>query len=64
VLIQKGKVTKMFRGVDAIRFAEVAKKELYYFKMDADSCIDRVTYELDEPTSEEMVNKILFLLLL
>ncbi|XP_063830431.1 uncharacterized protein LOC135079754 isoform X2 [Ostrinia nubilalis] len=49
------KTTKVFRGVDAIRMAEVAKKEIYYFKMElGGACFDRPMYELDEPTPDEM----------
>ncbi|KAL0820142.1 hypothetical protein ABMA28_006076 [Loxostege sticticalis] len=49
------KITKVFRGVDALRLEVVAKKEIQYFKMElAGACFDRPKYELDEPTPDEM----------
>ncbi|XP_049701205.2 thioredoxin domain-containing protein 3 [Helicoverpa armigera] len=55
IFILNGKVTKVFRGVDSVRFAEVAKKELsYYRQLQAGVTLDRPVYELDEPTPDEM----------
>ncbi|XP_022837190.1 uncharacterized protein LOC111364505 isoform X2 [Spodoptera litura] len=55
IFILNSKVTKVFRGVDPITFAEVAKYELYCFHRwrDGDP-VDRPLYEIDEVTSDEM----------
>ncbi|XP_073953266.1 uncharacterized protein [Choristoneura fumiferana] len=54
VFIHQNKITKLFRGVDAIKFGQVAKKELYYYKRHlAGVTEERRTYNLDEATPEE-----------
>ncbi|CAH0401451.1 unnamed protein product [Chilo suppressalis] len=55
LFIKNLKVTKVLRGVDAIRMAEVAKAELNYHKMELSSAAtDRSTYDLSQPTPDEM----------
>ena len=42
-----------------INFAEVAKKEVNYFKLEREgNRVDRETFELDEASLEELVNRI------
>ncbi|XP_059059587.1 uncharacterized protein LOC131852868 [Achroia grisella] len=60
MFIVKMKTTKVFRGVDSIKFAEVVKSELYYFNLKHEGInSDRPFYELDEATPDEMdwINK-------
>uniref|UniRef100_A0A2A4JHG4 ABC transporter domain-containing protein n=1 Tax=Heliothis virescens TaxID=7102 RepID=A0A2A4JHG4_HELVI len=55
IFILNGKVTKVFRGVDTVRFAEVMRKELdYHRQQQAGVTLDRPVYELNEPTPDEM----------
>ncbi|CAG9563752.1 unnamed protein product [Danaus chrysippus] len=61
VFILDKRITKIFRGVDNIRFAEVAKKEVEYFKSRLEGVIDdRKTYNFDEvlPEEQEWVKKL------
>ncbi|CAH0713108.1 unnamed protein product, partial [Brenthis ino] len=54
VLLRNHKITRVFRGVDYINFAEVAKKEIEYFKLEQEgNRVDRETFELDEASLEE-----------
>ncbi|XP_026743858.1 uncharacterized protein LOC113505384 isoform X3 [Trichoplusia ni] len=49
------KTTKVFRGVDSVKFAEVAKKELDYHRQELGGIsTQRMFYELHEPTPDEM----------
>ncbi|XP_050550872.1 uncharacterized protein LOC118266021 isoform X3 [Spodoptera frugiperda] len=55
ILLKNARVTKVFRGVDPITFAEVAKYELYCFQRWKDGHpVDRPLYQLDEVTPDEM----------
>ncbi|KAM3959244.1 thioredoxin domain-containing protein 3 homolog [Aphomia sociella] len=55
VFIVNKKATKVFRGVDSIKFAELAKSELCYFNMAHQGVSsERSYYQLDEPTPDEM----------
>lgn len=55
---QNGKVSQMLRGVNAIKMAEVAKKELYFLKMEQEGLSsDRPMYSLDQPMPDETVTK-------
>lgn len=54
--LQEKRITKIFRGVDNTKFAEVAKKEVEYFKARLEGVIDdRKTYNFDEVLPEEQV---------
>ncbi|XP_037303213.1 uncharacterized protein LOC119193689 [Manduca sexta] len=55
IFIENQKVTKVLRGVNSLKFAEVAKQELYYYKNQLEGVVfDRPMYEIDEPTPDEM----------
>ncbi|XP_075981452.1 uncharacterized protein LOC142980056 isoform X3 [Anticarsia gemmatalis] len=55
LFISNMKVTKVFRGVDMVRFGEVTKKELqYHSEESAGVDVGRRVYELDEPTPDEL----------
>ncbi|XP_037300994.1 uncharacterized protein LOC119191198 isoform X2 [Manduca sexta] len=55
LFIMNQKVTKVLRGVNSLKFAEVAKQELYYYKKQLEGVVfDRPMYEIDEPTPDEM----------
>ncbi|XP_032519772.2 uncharacterized protein LOC116771890 [Danaus plexippus] len=54
IFILEKRITKIFRGVDNTKFAEVAKKEVEYFKARLEGVIDdRKTYNFDEVLPEE-----------
>ncbi|XP_039759411.1 uncharacterized protein LOC120633293 [Pararge aegeria] len=55
LFIMNRKITRIFRGVDNMRFAQAAKLEIDYFKQFQDgNPVDRVTYDLDEASPEEL----------
>ncbi|XP_028027401.1 uncharacterized protein LOC114240917 [Bombyx mandarina] len=56
LFIFKQKVTNIFRGVDSIKFAEVAKREVNIYKKEIEGYeSERPTYDLSEPTPDEIV---------
>lgn len=54
---QNRKITRVFRGVDNMGFAQAAKYELDCFKQIQKGVnLERVTYDLDEASPGELVN--------
>ncbi|XP_063626395.1 uncharacterized protein LOC134797991 [Cydia splendana] len=55
IFIHLNKITKLLRGVNAIKLADIARKELEYHKrVQAGEEVDRQTFGLDEATPEEL----------
>ncbi|KAJ0173946.1 hypothetical protein K1T71_010092 [Dendrolimus kikuchii] len=55
IFILNHKVTKVFRGVHSIRFAETVQKELHYYRQElAGVSVERPVYDLDETTPDEI----------
>ncbi|XP_047997193.1 uncharacterized protein LOC125234827 [Leguminivora glycinivorella] len=55
IFIHRNKITKLLRGVNAIKLGEIARKELeYHRRVQAGEEIDRQTFDLDEATPEEL----------
>ncbi|XP_072942676.1 uncharacterized protein [Epargyreus clarus] len=55
IFIVNRKITRVFQGVDNIRFADAAKEELHYFKLAKEGEVpERRTYDIDEPSEEEI----------
>ncbi|XP_034835637.1 thioredoxin domain-containing protein 3 homolog isoform X2 [Maniola hyperantus] len=55
LFIMNRKITRIFRGVDNMGFAQAAKYEIDCFKqLKEGSPVDRITYDLDEASPEEL----------
>ncbi|XP_063540474.1 uncharacterized protein LOC134749471 isoform X1 [Cydia strobilella] len=55
IFIHRNKITNLLRGVNAIKLADIARKELVYHKrVQAGEEVDRQTFGLDEATPEEL----------
>ncbi|XP_049877254.1 uncharacterized protein LOC126374608 [Pectinophora gossypiella] len=55
MFIVNQRVTQVFRGLDPPKFEDVVKQELMYYRQWKDDLeFDRQTYQLDEPTPDEM----------
>ncbi|XP_038211335.1 uncharacterized protein LOC119831855 [Zerene cesonia] len=55
LFILNKKITRIFRGVDNVKFADVAKKEIELYKQRQEGFVfDRLTFELNESSPEEI----------
>ncbi|XP_045777421.1 uncharacterized protein LOC123875566 isoform X2 [Maniola jurtina] len=55
LFIMNRKITRIFRGVDNMRFVQAAKHEIDCYKQfQKGSPVDRITYDLDEASPEEL----------